>query len=299
MTQSPRIFVLGALNADLVCHLPHIVAPGETIMAAEPQVFFGGKGGNQAVAAARMGASVGMIGAVGDDDHGAAMLANLQQNGVSTDLVQKMPCASGQAWIQIAADGENAIIVLPGANDQFDAQAAQPCDVFVSQMELGLPRVAPKLRDFHAQGAVTVLNMAPMPQDASVEEVVDCLLHTGHLVVNELEWAALQQLMRVEDSADLARAFDTVVIVTRGGDGAEMTSPDGTVTRSTATTVEVVDTTGAGDTFVGVYAAMLAKGRPPATALNRATRAASMACRALGAQSGMPREEDLDMMGAA
>lgn len=157
-------------------------------------------------------------------------------------------------------------------------------------------RVAPMLCSYYAQGATTVLNMAPMPQDASADDVADCLNHTSHLVVNEIEWAALQNLLLVSDPADLARQFDTIVIETRGGAGAQMTSPSGGTVHSHATPVHVVDTTGAGDTFVGVYAATLTNGHPPATALARATLAASMACTALGAQSGMPRQANVDVL---
>lgn len=293
MTQRPDIVVLGAVNVDAVCRLPGIVRPGETTLALELTSFHGGKGGNQAVAAARMGAKVAMVSAVGTDANGPSILANLERHGIDTTRVARLDGPSGQAWVQISADGENAIIVHAGANAHVPPPTPEPCKVFVCQMELDQNLVTEGLQGFCDSGATTVLNLAPMPEDASPRTIATWLQNSTYLIVNAVEWEALARCMHTTSAAAFAAEHDVSIIITRGSDGAELVTPASDCIRIAADPVNAVDTTGAGDTFVGIFAAKLVLGASPAEAMGHATRGASIACGSIGAQSAMPGPDAL------
>lgn len=268
-----RVVVLGSLNVDLVAHVERHPRPGETVLASTTlQRFAGGKGGNQAVAAAAAGASVLMVGAVGDDEGGSRYLERLRARGVDVAAVRVVAGSStGQAWITIDADGENAIVVVPGANSEVHwprGVGLAPGDVLLAQLEVPVPAVAEGVRAAHGAGAQVVINAAPyaaLPPD--VVALAD------PVVVNEHEALALADSDLVPGS----------VVVTFGANGAAW---DGEEFPGNAVPgEEVVDTTGAGDAFCGALAAALATGASRRSAMSVALRAGADAVRRHGAQS--------------
>jgi ribokinase len=276
-----RVVVLGSLNVDLVTDVERHPRPGETVLATGPvRRFAGGKGGNQAVAAAEAGARVAMVGAVGEDEDGARYLARLRSRGVDVAAVRVEPgAATGQAWITVGADSENAIVVIPGANADLTLEDLEPVsdlgpgDVLLVQLEVPMPVVAAAARRAHGRGARVVVNAAPyaaLPHD--VAALAD------PLVVNEHEALALADSDVVPGS----------VLVTFGGEGC---SWDGERFDGVAVPLErVVDTTGAGDAFCGALAAALATGADRAEAIRAAAEAGATAVQRAGAQAD-PRLE--------
>lgn len=298
------VLVVGSLNMDLRIRTPRLPAPGETLTGSGFDTDGGGKGANQAVAAARQGARVAMLGAVGQDAHGAALLAALQVDGIDTHAVERIAgTPSGTAAILLMPDGENSIVVIPGANhaltpERVRAQAdrLRQARVVVAQLECPLDAVAEALAIAREAGAVTVLNAAP------VQPLGDALLgQLDWLVVNEIEAAALAG-MPVPGPAEaravaeqLRRRGPRQVLVTLGAEGLVLAGPEGTLALP-APRVQAVDTTGAGDTVVGALAAALAAGRPLREALTRAQAAAALAVTRLGTQSAMPTAAEVDRL---
>jgi len=271
-----RVVVLGSLNVDLVTDVERHPRPGETVLATGPLTrCAGGKGGNQALAAAAAGASVAMVGCLGEDADGERYLQRLRDRGIdvsSLRLVRGVP--TGQAWITVDADSENAIVVIPGANaemgthdlDTLDDLGAD--DVLLAQLEVPIPVVAAAARRAHARGARVVINAAPY---AALPHDVAALANP--LVVNEHEALALADSDVVPGS----------VLVTFGGEGC---SWDGERFDGVEVPLEeVVDTTGAGDAFCGALAAALASGADRAQAVRAASRAGADAVRRQGAQA--------------
>ena len=194
MAQRPRVTVLGSLNTDISLPVPHLPAPGETVLGAAAATFgAGGKGANQAVAAARLGGAVRMAGCLGDDEFGARLRAGLAAEGIDVTGLRAIPGAvSGLALITVDPAGENSIAVAPGANGlagaaEVAAAIAQPCDVLVLSAEIPAPALATALRRARADRVRTVLNLAPVPREAAA------LLAEGPgwLVVNAQEAAAV------------------------------------------------------------------------------------------------------------
>lgn len=303
-TTTADVLVVGSLNMDLRIRTPRLPAPGETLTGSGFDTDGGGKGANQAVAAARQGARVAMLGAVGQDAHGAALLAALQADGIDTHAVEHIAgTPSGTAAILLMPDGENSIVVIPGANhaltpERVRAQAdrLRQARVVVAQLECPLDAVAEALAIAREAGAVTVLNAAP------VQPLGDALLgQLDWLVVNEIEAAALAG-MPVPGPAEaravaeqLRRRGPRQVLVTLGAEGLVLAGPEGTLALP-APRVQAVDTTGAGDTVVGALAAALAAGRPLREALTRAQAAAALAVTRLGTQSAMPTAAEVDRL---
>ena len=303
-TTTADVLVVGSLNMDLRIRTPRLPAPGETLTGSGFDTDGGGKGANQAVAAARQGARVAMLGAVGQDAHGAALLAALQADGIDTHAVERIAgTPSGTAAILLMPDGENSIVVIPGANhaltpERVRAQAdrLRQARVVVAQLECPLDAVAEALAIAREAGAVTVLNAAP------VQPLGEALLgQLDWLVVNEIEAAALAG-MPVPGPAEaravaeqLRRRGPRQVLVTLGAEGLVLAGPEGTLALP-APRVQAVDTTGAGDTVVGALAAALAAGRPLREALTRAQAAAALAVTRLGTQSAMPTAAEVDRL---
>lgn len=270
-----RVVVLGSLNVDLVTDVERHPRPGETVLATGPLArYAGGKGANQAVAAAAAGARVAMVGCVGDDADGHRYLQRLAERGVETSALRLVPdVPTGQAWITVDADSENTIVVIPGANAEVRADdlvvldTLSAGDVLLAQLEVPVPVVAAASRRAQARGARVVINAAPyaaLPHD--VAALAD------PLVVNEHE------AMELADSAVVPRS----VLVTFGGEGCAWDGErfDG----EEVALEEVVDTTGAGDAFCGALAAALANGADRAAAVRAASRAGADAVRRQGAQ---------------
>jgi ribokinase len=296
------IAVFGSINIDLVARVPALPRPGETVLAQSYRTLCGGKGANQAVAAARACggvAAVAMVGAVGDDGFGALSRDNLAREGVDVARIVTVADATGCAFIQVEDTGENVITVASGANRLLTAAALEglrfgPSDALVLQMEVPLAENIRAAGIAKAGGARVIANLAPVPAGLDAAQLKALLAAIDILVVNERE--AMQAAARLAPSvADPLAAAKAVVahsgrtvVATLGDKGALAVLPNRKTVHAAAPAIKPVDTTGAGDTFVGVFAAALAEGMALDAAMARACRAASLACLALGAQSAMP-----------
>lgn len=287
------VVVVGSLNHDLTVIVPHHPAPGETVLGTDHFTGAGGKGANQAVSAARLGARVAMIGKVGADDHGRLLVSTLGDAGVDTEAVETDPgTPTGLAVITLDANGENAIVVSPGANQRLDALQVERhsglldgAKVCLAQLEVPVESVTAAAR---ACPGTFVFNLAPaLP-------VPDELLHqVDVLVVNRAELASLTG---TDDPLSMTRIDGpAAVVVTLGPDGAAFTT-DGSVSGWVAPTVDVVDTTGAGDAFCGALAAALATGLDLKDAVRRAVAAGTLATTKAGAQASMPAPGDVEAL---
>ncbi|MCB8819690.1 ribokinase [Microvirga rosea] len=308
MTADTTILVFGSINMDLVARVETIARPGETVLSPKAESFFGGKGANQAVAAARVAKGttidVLMAGAVGNDPFGQSCLDNLARNGVATHLVAVLPEPTGCAFITVDRKGENAITVASGTNMALHAaelteHAVSPV-VLVLQMEVSLEQNLIAARWAKSLGAQIVWNLAPAPTDDQARRIDEIMSVTDVLIVNEHEalvvsgGAGKTGTYGHEDAASfLARTFRLTCVVTAGASGATAFLQDGERIHADAPRIEPLDTTGAGDTFVGVLAAGIAERLPIKAAMERACLAASRTCMALGAQGGMPWREEI------
>ena len=295
-----RVTVLGSLNMDISVSVARLPGPGMTVLGSAARFTAGGKGANQAVAAARLGADVRMVGRVGDDDFGRELLAGLRGEGVNTDDVQVTPgTATGVAMIAVDQAGENHITVAPGANGEAGGSdaalaLAEAGDVLVISAEIPASAIRAALAP--PRSSLIVLNLAPVPADP-----VALLAEGGGpdwLVLNEPEAATIlgrpvAGLAEAERAAaDLAVGVRHVV-VTAGAEGAALAEPSGNTLAVPGFPVQVADTVGAGDTFTAALAVALAAGLPAATAVRAATAAAATAVTRSGAQHGLPRPADI------
>jgi ribokinase len=291
------LLVFGSVNADLVFTVPALPAPGETVMGTGFRQFAGGKGANQAVAAARDGASVAFAGCVGRD--GLAGIATQALRDAAIDLSRLAATAAaptGCASICVDRAGGNQIAVAPGANllahaGQVEAEALHRGGVVLMQMEVPAAEVAALILRARQAGARAILNLAP-PGDLPL-----AALRALHLlVVNEHEAAVLAaRLGAPADAAGLHAALGTGVAVTLGERGAEAATAEGRFTVP-AFPVMPVDTTGAGDTWCGVLAAALDRGATMPAAMRRAGAAAALACTRPGAAASMPLAAETDAL---
>ncbi|GGE08918.1 ribokinase [Gemmobacter megaterium] len=289
------ILVFGSINVDLVARVEAIPRPGETVLAAGCATHFGGKGANQAVAAAQSGVLVQMVGAVGPDGFGQSCAENLRRRGVGTAFLQRADLATGLAFITVDQHGENAITVASGANGEVSAQnlssaVFEDMRICVLQMEVPLAENLRAARRARAAGGRVLLNYAPAPRTIDAAQLEELLSLTDVLVMNEHETAAILA-MRPRDAGTaeaLAGAFGFALVRTLGDKGAEAVLPDGTHWHQPAAQIEVIDTTGAGDSFTGALAAALATGMPMPDAMAEATVAAAATCGWEGAQPPLP-----------
>jgi ribokinase len=283
------ILVFGSINVDLVVPVPNLPRPGETVLGGDYALLPGGKGANQALAARRAGAEVVLIGAVGTDSFADTALDPLRSAGIDLRSVRSVAEPTGCAAIMVSAAGENAIAVASGANASVRSEYVPdeqlgPGTLVVAQMEVPSAETAAVLRRVHAHGGRSLINFAPaLPIGFDVFRDVD------FVVANEGEAAVLGP-----DPASIAARSRQGFVITRGATGAVAYLTDGTVLAVPALPIVPVDTTGAGDTFVGVLAAALDGNTPLATALRRASAAAGLACLARGAQTAMPDIEAID-----
>ncbi|WP_336083221.1 ribokinase [Nocardia sp. SSK8] len=274
---APTVVVLGSVNMDLVTTTDRRPAPGETVLGTGFATVPGGKGANQAIAAARSGARARFIGAVGEDAFGATLRGGLGEAGVDTALLRTVGGPSGVATIVVDGAGENSIIVVAGANGRLtelspaDLAAIAAADVLLCQLEIPVATVVAAARHARAAGTVVVLNPSPVrPLPAELWARVDVA------VVNALEAEYY--------AAELAGVAHSVR--TRGGEGAVYRAADGHEIAVAGHPVDVVDTTGAGDTFAGALVATWHGG--PAAAMTWANTAAALATTRLGASSSIP-----------
>ncbi len=282
------LVVLGSINADLVFRVKSLPRPGETVLCAGFAFHHGGKGANQAAAAARSGGKVRFVGRIGEDSWGALLRRGLEDAGVDTSLLETSPRSSGIAAIAVDESGENAIVVASGANldvtaEQLDRAGLTSADTLLCQNEIPLAVTREALERARGAGARTILNCAPATSGANaLLDLVDVL------VVNHGEACALLERDLPPEPAARALASERrSCVLTLGRQGALAVGPAG-AWHVPALPVRAVDTTGAGDTFTGVLAASLDLGLPWVEALARASVAAGLACTREGARSGQP-----------
>ncbi|HEX6499048.1 MAG TPA: ribokinase [Micromonosporaceae bacterium] len=302
-----NVFVVGSANVDLIARVPHLPAPGETLLCSESATRPGGKGANQAVAASRLGARTTIYAAVGDDAFGGRVRASLDDEGVCVDrVIQVAGVATGIAMIVVSDQGENSIVVAPGANHRLDVDTLRgledeltPGDVVVVQLEIPLATCVEAARLARRAGARVVLNAAPLPEPGDLC-FADLLGTVDVLVVNEGEALALADQAPPVDgtgwgrlAGNLRKLGPSACVVTLGGDGAVAVDDSG-VYAHPAYPVDVVDTTGAGDAFCGALAVGLARGEPLSTAMRRGCAAGALATSRLGAQTALPTVDELD-----
>ena len=277
------IVVFGSVNVDLIVPVPRLPRPSETVLGNDYALLPGGKGANQALAARRAGAEVVLAGAVGGDSFAGIALDLLRRANVDTRLVRIVEQPTGCAAIMVSSAAENMIAVAPGANsstrsDQVPDELLGAGTTLVTQMEVPPSETALLIRRQRARGGYSLLNLAPaLPVDTALLEEIDLV------VANEGEAAAMGS-----SPNRLAERLRHGLVVTRGAAGAVALLREGTRIEVPALAIEPTDTTGAGDTFVGVLAAALDLGATLETALRRASAAAGLACLARGAQTAMP-----------
>ncbi|WP_423708940.1 ribokinase [Undibacterium sp. WLX3042] len=301
----PRITVVGSVNMDLVFRTPRMPAVGETLLGHEFRQIPGGKGANQAVAAARQGADVSFIGAVGDDGFGDFSQQCLAKEGINIQhLARVAGVATGVAGILVEDNGSNSIVLAGGANatlsvDQIEAATSVigAAQLLLCQLETPVDTVTRAIAIAHAQGVKVVLNPAPAQQlDSALLKQVD------YLIVNETEASQLSGIS-VSNQASAQQASERLlelgvgtVLLTMGGDGALITQA-GSSEFIPAIKVDVVDTTAAGDTFVGAFAVGIANGLSVSDASREAQYTAALTVTKLGAQTSIPhRHEVLEFM---
>lgn len=291
------IVVLGSLNLDLVVTVPRLPQPGETVLGARLGSYPGGKGANQAVAAARLGGRVAMVGRVGNDSFGASLIENLDGNGVDSSGVERDPVApTGAALIYVEDGGQNMIAVAPGANTMVgpgDAQRAvarlRPGDLLVVQLEIPITVIERAVQAARRTGAYILLNAAPAQRLQP-----GLLSQLDALVVNEREANALADREQSPDAAAAAlrAAGPRIAIITLGPSGSLFCDETG-VHRVEPFAVKSIDSTGAGDAFMGALAVGIASALPTRAAVRFANAAGAAATGSLGAQAALPRLEDL------
>lgn len=315
----PSVLVLGSSNTDLVIRAARLPAPGETIIGSDYFQAFGGKGANQAVAAARAGADVTFIAAVGDDDFGKAALDQYRREGINVDHVKVVAGqASGVALILVGEDGQNMIAVHPGANHSLtpDDIAALPEEifashrVFVAQLETPVETVHAALRRARGAGMFTILNPAPADAAALSDDIMGSI---DLIIPNETEAAALTGVAVSDERSACSAAMRLLArdgqaaIVTLGGEGSWAVARTGTgcgMKRIPAVPADAIDTVAAGDAFVGAIACVLADVSSCRNRLDEvvegaarwASCAAAISVSRRGAQPSLPRREEIEAL---
>lgn len=288
------IIVLGSANMDLVVRQPRLPNPGETMFGLAFTTVPGGKGLNQAVAAARAGASVSFLGAVGRDLFGAELRNCLQHNEIDVRGLQDVDVSTGTAHVSVLDGGENAIVVVPGANDAItalDDQAKRQIRVakfLLAQFERPTALVLEAFRLAKEAGVTTVLTPAP------VREIEKELMTLVDILIPNAQEACELAGVSDEETAAISLSHSVgLVVMTRGSRGV-LVAREGRVIRTVpALPVRAVDTTAAGDTFVGALVAMMAEGMPLERALSAATAAASISVTRNGASTSMPNRAEI------
>ncbi len=294
------ITVLGSINMDLIANTARLPEPGETVAGTDFATAAGGKGANQALAARRAGRQVRMAGAVGRDEFAAAALALLDEAGVDLSMVDHVEGPTGTALILVGGTGENMIAVVPAANGKVSERQAlaavegmAPRDLLMLQLEIPALAVEAALRAAKTKGVTSILNTAPLTEDAvRLAKLADVV------ITNETEFelligpAELNATEREEALRRMHAETGQTVIVTLGADGV-IAAYEGRLHRAQGLKIDPVDTVGAGDTFCGYLAAGLDSGLPFDEALRRAAVAGSLACLKPGAQPSIPMEAEV------
>ena len=300
MSPVPRIAVVGSANIDLISFADNFPQPGQTIFGQDFDLGFGGKGANQAVAARLCGAQVSMVARVGSDLFGPATIKNFEAQGIEAAHVRIVEgVSSGVAPIFVEPNGQNRIIVVKGANDRLlpaDVDEAAPmlkqADCIIMQFEIPLETVYYTARFARANGIKCIVNPAPgLPADLAQLRNVDYFIPNE----SEAETIAGKPVRSIDEAKECAKHFVAAgiprVIITLGANGA-LLAADGTLEQIPAWKVEVKDTTGAGDAFIGSFATFLAEGVPEKEAISLACHYASLSTTKVGTQkSFLPRAE--------
>ncbi len=297
-----KILILGSSNVDLVFNIPRFHHPGETILAESQGTFFGGKGANQAISSKRLGGNVSFITKVGNDLYGKSYRQHLIRNGLDQKLIlEDRKAPTGMAVIELTPKGENRIVVFPGANDSLsakDLKRLQACwrgvEVFASQLEIPLPTVERGLRLAKEEGALTLLNPSPPTQLSS-----HLLSFVDFIVPNEIEaqsltgikWRGDRNIRKMAER--LLKMGAKNVVITLGPKGLYFKNRSDEI-RMNAYPVNVIDTTAAGDAFLGALATGLAEKKPIQEALRFANAAGALTTTKLGAQPSLPLRKDLE-----
>jgi ribokinase len=288
-----EVVVVGSANADVVVRVERRPGPGETVLGSDTVLAAGGKGANAAVAAALQQGRVALLGALGDDQHGRLLRESMSAAGVGLDLVRTVDRPTGAAYITVTPDGENTIVVSPGANSAVDVEQVEAATdviagakVLLASLEVPLPAIERAVALAAEHGTRAVLNLSPVAKLSS-----QTLAALDPLVVNEHE---AQWLM--DGETDLAKLLDLgprSAVVTLGRRGALVVDGTGT-TEVGSPEVRAVDTTGAGDAFVGALITQLAAGDDLVAAAGRAVRVAAVSVTRSGAQASYPTREEVD-----
>ncbi len=298
------LIVFGSINMDLNLKVKKFPEAGETVLSPSYNMTPGGKGANQAMAAARAGAKkTALIGKVGDDGPGMRILKHLKRNEVMTSGVAKsVEFPTGMAMVTKERNGENRIIVASGANIEVSAEQA-PTDIFrkenllLVQMEVPLEQNALVMKNAKDMGSKVIMNLAP-----ALAVPKELLSLVDYLIVNQIEARQLAEKLKINienDSTKLAQALakqgDLTCIVTLGPEGVVAVEPDGTGIKAPSMKIEdVKDTTGAGDCFCGTFAACIHEGKDLKTAITMATVASGLSCKGEGAQDSYPYLSDIE-----
>jgi len=301
MTSKPRIMVVGSSNTDMSVKTNRLPGPGETILGGKFFMAHGGKGANQAVAAARLGGEVTFVARIGNDIFGDRAVEGSEKEGIDTRFIVRDPDEqSGVALIFVDREGENVIVVAPGSNSRLSpedvdraADRMASCRALILQLEVPLNTVEHAARMAHEKGVKVVLNPAPMPAEGLPKRLLDAV---DILVPNESEARSMLALKSDQpiDETSARGLLDKVkcAVVTMGGEGALVVTPEG-VRRIPAPKVEVVDTVGAGDAFVGALTVGLSSGRSLTESAEFAQKAAAISVTRMGAQSSLPTAEEV------
>ncbi len=301
--RSGKLLIAGSSNTDLVILSTQLPAPGETVTGGEFFQAMGGKGANQAVAAARAGADVTFLSCVGSDDYGNAALEAFTREGINTDFIRiDKEAASGIALIMVDGRGENIISVAPGANFSLNTEdvdkaetAFESAACLLTQLEIPVDVVERAFEAARKRDMITILNPAPVPK----QSIPDSLLEkTDIFIPNQIEAQAIlgSNITDLNEiAARLTEKGPTDIIFTLGSKGALWITESGTATEIPPVRAEPVDTVGAGDCFCGVLAAGLCQGKEMEETLQFATAAAAISVTRKGAQPSMPRKEEINL----
>jgi ribokinase len=293
--QPSVIAVVGSAMMDLTAYAEVLPEPGQTLAGQLFTTGFGGKGANQAVMAAHCGAEVHFIGKLGNDVFGTTIADNFIKVGIHSDSLERSETPTGVAHIWVDGNGENRIIIIPGANHEIERTKAveainsiKDLSVVVAQCEIKQEVTLAAFNAAKARGCTTILNPAPY-EEISAELLALC----DWIIPNETEFRELHGALPTNDSVLQSFRPGKNSIVTLGSQGAVYVSANGQLTKVCAPKVTAVDTTGAGDAFVGTFAYSLASGKDPVTAMTLGIKVASLSVTRKGAQSSYPHQAEI------
>lgn len=297
MAKAPVIAVVGSASMDLTCYADVLPQAGQTLYGNLFTTGFGGKGANQAVMAALAGANVYMVGSVGNDLFGKSLQENFRNQNINSEFVKVSELPTGVAHIWVDAQGQNRILIVPGANHGFDENHAASAitsipdlSIVIGQCEIPQSVTIAAFTVAKKRGAITILNPAPYQELSD-----DLLAVTDWLIPNEIEF---EEFVGEPPTSETLARFRTGKnsIVTLGDKGAVLISPDGTLTSIATTSVQAIDSTGAGDCFIGSFSYSLASGSDAKSAAEFACRIAAVSVTRKGAQSSYPTTAEISTL---